>query len=419
MRVVIIGGSHAGIACAESLRQNGYDGQIMIIERLAGLPLERPPLSKAFLAADPDNESRFALRSQGWYTEHDITLKTGVEVVAIDTGSRSVSLADGAVLSYDRLVLATGATPRRLGGLDAMSGVYELRHPEDARRIRDAATDATSAVIVGGGYIGLEVAASLTKVGVKVAVFEAADRLLARVASPLISDFFASLHNDAGVNLHIGSNVADFINDKGAFAGVTSADGRTLPADMLVVGIGVTPETGLAEMAGCAVGNGILVGADMATDVDGIYAIGDGALVQTDGTATIGGAGAIGVAAGIRIESVHNAQDSGERAAAAINGHAPPSHQAPWFWSEQYDARLQSAGLVPPPDDDTVFVRRPGKRETGFSVWSIKAGMLCAVEAVRDPAGYMLGKACLERGLSPDAGQLADPAFDLKAFVAG
>ena len=419
MRVVIIGGSHAGIACAESLRQNGYDGQITIIERLGGLPLERPPLSKAFLAADPDDESRFALRNKDWYANHDITLKTGVEVAAIDAGSRSVSLADGEALSYDRLVLATGATPRRLGGLDAMSGVYELRHPEDARSIRDAATNAASAVIVGGGYIGLEVAASLTKTGVNVAVFEAADRLLARVASPPISDFFTTLHSDAGVDLHIGSHVADFINDKGAFAGVTTADGKTLSADMLVVGIGVAPETRLAEMAGCAIGNGILVGSDMATDVDGIYAIGDGALVQTDGTDAIGGEAAVHIGAGIRIESVHNAQDSGERAAAAINGHAPPSRQAPWFWSEQYDARLQSAGLVPPPDDDTVFVRRPGKRETGFSVWSLKGGMLYAVEAVRDPAGYMLGKTCLERGLTPDAAQLADPAFDLKAFVAG
>ena len=194
MRVVIIGGSHAGIACAESLRQNGYDGQITIIERLSGLPLERPPLSKAFLAADPDDESRFALRNKDWYANHDITLKTGVEVAAIDASSRSVSLADGEALAYDRLVLATGATPRRLGGLDAMSGVYELRHPEDARSIRDAATNAASAVIVGGGYIGLEVAASLTKTGVNVAVFEAADRLLARVASPPISDFFTTLH---------------------------------------------------------------------------------------------------------------------------------------------------------------------------------------------------------------------------------
>ena len=181
---------------------------------------------------------------------------------------------------------------------------------------------------------------------------------------------------------------------------------------MLVVGIGVTPETELATMAGCATGNGILVGADMATNIDGIYAIGDGALITENAAPAIG-------PSPLRIESVHNAQDSGARAAATINGHQPPPHQAPWFWSEQYDVRLQSAGIVPAAANDVVYVRRPGKREPGFSVWTVESGNFCAVEAVQDPAGYMLGKKCLERGLSPDPAQIADPNFDMKSFVAG
>lgn len=186
---------------------------------------------------------------------------------------------------------------------------------------------------------------------------------------------------------------------------MTLSDGRQLLADMLVVGIGVTPETALAEKAGIETGNGILVDSDMQTSMAGIYAIGDGAL-QRDS------------AYGIRIESVHNAQDSAERAAATINGHAPPAVQAPWFWSEQFGLRLQSAGIVPAAADDLVCLRRPGKRADGFSIWSFRGGELCAVEAVGDPAGYMLGKACLEKGLSPTHDSVTDAAFDMKAFVA-
>ena len=411
MRVVIVGGSHAGISCAEALRQNGFDGEVVIVDRLSGLPIERPPLSKAFLAADAADEARFVFRTADWFDLHDVELRAGCDVTGINAGDRQLLLDDGTSFDYDRLVLATGATPRRLPAVDGLAGVFELRHPDDARAIRDAAAHAASAVIVGGGYIGLEVAASLIKLGLKVSLIEAADRLLARVASTPISEFFETLHRDAGVDVHIGDGVAEILSANGAFTGVVRADGSMIGADMLVVGIGVAPETGLAAAAGCAVGNGILVGADMATNIDGIYAVGDGALITQNDAPAIG-------TTPIRIESVHNAQDSGARAAAAINGHEPPPHQAPWFWSEQYDVRLQSAGLVPAAADDVVHVRRPGKRDTGFSVWTLESGRVCAVEAVRDPAGYMLGKNCLERGLSPDAAQLADPGFDLKAFAA-
>ncbi len=412
MCVVIVGASHAGIACAEALRQNGFDGGITMIERLPGLPLERPPLSKTFLGADPSDDARFAFRAADWFESRSISLRSGLMVTGIDADARRLSTDDGRIFEYGQLVLATGATPRRLPSTEGLSGVFELRHPGDARAIRDALAHYRNAVIVGGGYIGLEVAASLVKRGVTVSVIEAADRVLPRVASPPISAFFDSRHRESGVDLHIGDGVADILSNGTAFAGVRCTGGAKIKADMLVVGIGVTPETELATMAGCATGNGILVGADMATNIDGIYAIGDGALITENAAPAIG-------PSPLRIESVHNAQDSGARAAATINGHQPPPHQAPWFWSEQYDVRLQSAGIVPAAANDVVYVRRPGKREPGFSVWTVASGNFCAVEAVQDPAGYMLGKKCLERGLSPDPAQIADPNFDMKSFVAG
>lgn len=413
MRIIVIGASHAGIAFADAMRRNGFTGGMTLVDRLEGVPLERPPLSKAFLAADAGDDDRFVLRKPDWFTAQNIDLIGGCDVTSIDAEARLVRTGDGQEFAYDRLVLATGATPRQLAGTEGLSGVFELRHPQDARRLRAAAKDTGSVVVIGGGYIGLEVAATLAKSGKEVTVVEAAPRLLARVASQPISDFFADLHCQAGSRVMTGAAVASIESDSGAVTGVTLEDGRHLEAEMLVVGIGVVPEMALAAAAGAETGNGILVDDQMETSVPGIYAIGDGALRR-------GSARGIPpiIPPGIRIESVHNAQDSAERAAAAIAGHAPPADQAPWFWSEQFDVRLQSAGIVPTAGASVCHVHRPGKREGGFSVWSYAGDLLCAVEAVRDPAGYMLGKSCLEKGLSPTPAQAGDPAFDLKAFVA-
>lgn len=403
MKVVVVGASHAGVSFVDAMRRQGFDGSLTLIDRLDVLPLERPPLSKAFLLAEADSDdSGYALRKADWYGANDVDLVTGAEVTAVNAQSGTVTLSDDREIEYDRLVLATGAAPRRLPGTYDIEGVFELRHPDDAQRLRAAASTIQSAIIIGGGYIGLEVAASLVKTGKTVSVVEAADRLLARVASPTMSSFFADLHSEMGAELHLGTGVETIEQQDARFAGVTLANGHTLTADMLVVGIGVSPETGLAEMAGAETGNGIQVDDHMQTSVDGIYAIGD---VARQGDAP-------------RIESVHNASDTADRAVAAILGADQPAPQTPWFWSEQYDARLQSAGIVPPQTDETVYVRRPGKRENGFSVWSFDGGRLCAVEAVRDPAGYMLGKTCLDRGISPHPDQIGDPTFDVKAFVA-
>ena len=258
--------------------------------------------------------------------------------------------------------------------------------------------------MIGGGYIGLEVAASLTKLGLRVDVIEMADRLLARVASPQISSFFAELHQSHDVGLHIGANCREILQKDGAFTGVQLDDGRQIAAELLLVGIGVLPDLDLAASAGIEAGNGILVDAMMQSSVQDIFAIGDVALI--DGAA-------------LRVESVDNAQMTAARAAAAICGLAQPSMAAPWFWSEQFDVRLQSAGIVPLASPDLHHQLRPGKREGGFSVWSYgDKGKLAAVEAVRDPAGYMLGKKCLDLGLSPDPGDIGNGNFDLKGFVA-
>jgi len=403
-KIIIIGASHAGIACAEQLRKNGFAGQITIIDRLNGLPFERPPLSKAFLQADGSDDAKFLLRRSDWFTAYQIDLVDGRIATAIDPVQKQISLDDGCRYHYDRLVLATGAVPRQLAAASGLDGVFVLRHPDDAHRLRMAIEGLRHAVVIGGGYIGLEVAASLTKIGVKVDVIEMADRLLARVASPPISDFFAELHQSHDVRLHLGASSDEILQQDGSFAGIRLDSGMVLDAELLLVGIGVAPDLELAADAGLACGNGILVNARMQTSLDDIFAIGDVALI--DGAA-------------LRIESVDNAKVTAARAAAAICGTAQPALAAPWFWSEQFDVRLQSAGIVPLATAEVQYSMRPGKREGGFSVWSYdQAGALAAVEAVHDSAGYMLGKKCLDEGLSPDPDKIVNADFDLKAFIA-
>ena len=405
MKVVVIGAGHAGVAFVDAMRRNGFAGELTMIDRLAGLPLERPPLSKAFLLAEDGDEEGFALRAPGWFADNRITLLTGRDIAGLDVDASRMTLDDGSVLSYDRLVLATGATPHRLPGTAGLAGVFVLRDPDDARRLRAAARAARSVLIIGGGYIGLEVAASLTKAGKAVTVIEAAPRLLSRVASPPVSAFFAARHGDEGVDIVTGSSVTAIRHHEDRFVGATLADGRHVDADMLVVGIGVAPNTGLAAQAGLTVANGIVTDSSMRTSRPDIYAIGDGAFDADNGH-------------GVRIESVHNAREQAERAAAAITGNDPPRRQSPWFWSDQYDVKLQSAGVLPVNDPNLRHVQRAGRRAGGFSVWSFVGEDLVAVEAIGDPAAYVLGKTCLERRRAPHPSQLADTGFDLKAFVA-
>ena len=400
---VVVGASHAGISFAEKLRQLGCDDEITVIDKLAGLPLQRPPLSKAYLAAQTDDETGFYLRAADWFERQSVTLRDGVAACAIDRQAKSLALSDGSQLSYDRLILALGAHARRLpmAEMDAKN-VFVLRDGQDAKALKAALPDAKTACVIGGGYIGLEAAASLRKQGLDVHVVEAAPRLLARVASPQISAAYQELHEGHGVVMHIGSALAELVAEEGAISAVMLDDGTKIACDILLVGIGVAPEIALAESAGLAVGNGILTDYHYQTNDADIYAIGDNVLAEGRGE--------------IRIESIHNAQYGGHYLASRFTASAPPQDEAPWFWSDQYDRKLQSAGLVPAPDDEVMQVTRAGKREGGLSVWSYRSGHLCAVEAINDPQAYMIGKLCLEKHISPDAADIADAAFELKSL---
>ncbi len=401
--IVIVGASHAGVTCAEQLRANGFSGELHLIDRLAGVPIERPPLSKGFLQTDSNDDTRFLLRREEWFNTHKVTLIDGKEVTTIDSRTKQVQLDDGDRVKYDKLVLATGATPRQLDDARELKNVFVLRHVKNAHALRSAMSGKQNAVVVGGGYIGLEVAASLTKSGIHVDVIEMSERVLARVASPDISAFFAELHQRHHVGIHTGIINQEILQKDGIFSGICLNDGRIIDAELLLVGIGVSPDLSLAADAGLSIGNGILVDDMMRSSVADIYAIGDVALV--------GGAMA-------RIESVDNAQNTAARAAATICGLDQPSKAAPWFWSEQFDVRLQSAGLVPQPTTGGQYVVRPGKRERGLSVWSYNSdGKLVAIEAVGDPAAYMLGKKCLDLDLSPPPSDIDNVDFDLKGFV--
>ena len=404
--IIIIGASHGGIACAERLRKLGFDGKITLIEKLAGLPLERPPLSKQFLLTGAD-DSGFLLRSADWFDENNLDLMAGVGVASIDVGAKTLLLDTGTNLAWDKLVLATGARPRALSmagdGADA-EGVVMLRHGDDARVLRARLREARRVVIIGGGYIGLEVAASARKLGKSVVVLEAAARLLARVASVEASAFFAELHQSQGVDVRCGQQIAGVDSGRIVFA-----DGSALDADLVVVGIGVIPNTELAEAAGLAVGNGILTDRDYRTSHADIFAIGDVALADAGYTR-----------GAMRLESVHHAQMSADIAAACLMGETPPPHEVPWFWSEQYDIRLQSAGLVPPDAQNSQTITRQGRREGQISFWSFtQDGTLAAVEALGDAQAYMVGRQLLEKGVAVSPEVIGDSETDLKTLLKG
>ena len=406
--VIIIGASHAGVACAERLRKLGFAGQITLIDRLSGLPLERPPLSKKFLLADTAvTDESFALRAEPWYADNQITLKQGCEVQSIDPLTKTITLADGEQMRWDCLVLATGATPRALSVSQGRSDrLMVLRHPDDARTLRHHLHQSHDVMIIGGGYIGLEVAASARQLGKSVTVVEAADRLLARVASQAASSFFHDLHESHGVAIHTGAQV-ESLTDDGQVMTINLSDGRAMTADVVVAGIGVIPETQLADAAGLSIGNGILTNNNYQSSHDGIYAIGDVAL--PDHGYTHGQ---------IRLESVHHAQMSAEIAAATMMAETSSAdvaeHEVPWFWSEQYDLRLQSAGLVPAQHHT---IRREGRREGQVSFWSFSDHKLEAIEALGDAQAYMVGRSLLAAGGTISREIIADPETDLKALL--
>ena len=365
-------------------------------------PYQRPPLSKGYLKGELARERLF-LRPTSFYDGAGIELLTATAVAAIDRPAREIVLSGGRRLGYDLLALTTGARPRRLpdalgGGLD---GVLLMRNLADADALAAAIAPGARALVVGGGYIGLEAAAVLREKGLEVTLIEQAPRILARVAAPATADYFRALHRGRGVDIREGAALARLTGDAGRVTGAELADGSRLAADLVLVGIGIDPETALAEAAGLAIENGIRVDAHGRTSDPAIFAAGDCASFPNAGGR-------------VRLESVPNAIDQGEAVAEAMLGAGAGYVARPWFWSDQYDVKLQIAGLNAGWDRTLV---RPGGRPGSQSVWYWQGDRLLAVDAMNDPRAYMTAKRWIEAGHSPDAAAAADPATDLKALA--
>jgi len=382
LSILIIGAGHAGGAVAANLRQLGSDAPITIIGDGPYLPYQRPPPSKAWLKSDVAFAA-VGLRPQSYYEQRGITLRLDARASSIDRSAHTITLASGETLGYRTLILATGARARRLGlaGED-LPNVHVLRTIADADRIKAALVAGQRLVVIGGGYIGLEVAASARLKGMDVLVVEREARLLARVASPPISAFMQSFHERQGVRFQLETGVAGFDVRDGRVAGVQLSSGETAAADMVLVGVGAVPNTELAQAAGITCSNGIAVDLEARTSDPDIFAIGD----CTERPLLHYGCRA-------RLESVASALEQARQAAAAICGGKAPAPEVPWFWSDQYDLKLQIAGL--PIGATRIDVR--GDMEQGkFAVAHLDGeGRLCAVEAVNAPAEYMAGRATI------------------------
>lgn len=382
MSILIVGAGHAGGTVAASLRQLGCDEPITIVGDEPYLPYQRPPLSKAWLKGDV-SFAAVGLRPQAFYDQRNIALRLDARVAAIDPAAQSAILLSGESLSYRVLILATGARPRRMGieGED-LPGVHALRSIADADAIKAGLQPGRRLVVIGGGYVGLEVAASARIHGMEVVVVEREARLMARVASPILSAFVQKYHERQGVVVRLEADVTGIESARGSVRGVGLADGRSEPADMVLVGIGAVPNVELAQAAGLVCNNGIAVDLEARTSAPGIYAIGD----CTERPLPHYGCR-------MRLESVASAVEQARQAAAAICGAKPPAPEVPWFWSDQYDLKIQIAGL---PTGAAAVEVRGAVDEGKFAVAHLAGdGRLCAVEAINLPAEYMAGRATI------------------------
>jgi 3-phenylpropionate/trans-cinnamate dioxygenase ferredoxin reductase subunit len=395
--IIVVGAAQAGLQLAESLRAEGYDGPLLVIGDEHHAPYQRPPLSKAFLLGEtaPD---RLVLRGPEALSAKQIDLVTGVTVTGIDRAARTVTLSDGRSLAYRGLGLTTGSRARTLPlpGAD-LAGILVLRTIEDSRRIAEGIAKATRVVVVGGGFIGLEIAAAASKAGKPVTVIEALERLLARTSTPIISKFFHELHTSHGVDIRLDTQVTGFVGDT-QVSGVTTADGATHAGDLVVVGVGIIPNAELAQDCGVACDRGIIVDDCSRTSDPLIVAAGDcTARRLADGTL-------------LRLESVQNAIEQAKSGAAALLGKERPFTAAPWFWSDQYDVRLQMAGLTAGYDDTVV---RGSVEEKKFSLFYFKGDRLLAVDSINRAPDHTAARRLLDAGRSPTPQQAADEKFSL------
>jgi len=397
--IVVVGAGQAGAALVAKLRALGYAGDVTLVGDETAPPYQRPPLSKKYLMGEMDLERLF-LRTPAWYVEQKITLRTATPVTRIDRATKQVWLGDEAI-GYDQLALTTGADLRRLpaaiGG--ELAGVYGVRRLSDIDAMAPEFVAGRRVLIVGGGYIGLEAAAVAAKKGLVVTLIEAAPRILGRVAAPETADAMRALHASHGVTIREGLGLTR-LTGEGRVAGADLADGSHLPLDFVIVGIGITPGDALARQAGLVIDNGIATDDFGRTSDPAIWSAGDCASFVYRG-------------ARIRLESVQNAIDQAEAVAANMLGAAKAYVPMPWFWSDQYDMKLQIAGLNT--GYDRVVTRTVGAAR---SHWYFRDGVFLAVDALNDPRAYMVGKRLLEMGKTPDTAALADPATELKTLLA-
>jgi 3-phenylpropionate/trans-cinnamate dioxygenase ferredoxin reductase subunit len=398
MRIVIVGAGQAGAALAAKLRALGHQGPVTLIGEEPAPPYQRPPLSKAYLLGEMEEE-RLWLRAPDFWAENGITLKLGQPVTAIDRTAKTVTVG-AEVIPYDMLALTTGSVPRRLpaaiGG--DLAGVYTVRTLADVDAMRAEFAPGRRAIIVGGGYIGLEAAAVAAKLGVQATVLEMAPRILQRVAAPETSTYVRDLHHSRGVTVMEETGLDRLLGDT-RVTGARLKDGRVLPADFVIIGVGITPGTALAEAAGLTLDNGIATDAFGRTSDPAIWSAGDCASFPWNGSR-------------IRLESVGNAIDQAECVAANMLGAEKPYQAKPWFWSDQFDLKLQIAGLNSGYDH---VVTRAGEGGA-VSFWYYRGDRLLAVDAMNDPRAYMVGKRLIESGKSPTPAELA-AATDLKALL--
>lgn len=401
--VLIVGAGHGGAQAAIALRQGKFAGSIAVVGDEPELPYERPPLSKEYLAGDKSFD-RILIRQPAFWEERQVTMLPGRRVVAVDPAAHRVATADGAEIGYGKLIWAAGGHARRLScqGHD-LKGVHTVRTRADADRMIAELPAVTNAVVIGGGFIGLEAAAVLAKFGKKVTLLEALDRVMARVAGPELSNFYQEEHRAHGVDVRLGVAVTAIEGD-GKVTGVRLADGSVVPADLVVVGIGIVPAIEPLIAAGAEGGNGVRVDAQCRTSLPDIFAVGDCALHANrfaDGAA-------------VRLESVQNATDQASVAAKTILGEDVAYEATPWFWSNQYDLKLQTIGLSIGYDQAVV---RGDPATRSFSVVHLKQGKVIALDCVNATKDYVQGRKLVETGAAIDPARLADTTVPLQEMI--
>jgi 3-phenylpropionate/trans-cinnamate dioxygenase ferredoxin reductase component len=402
--VVIVGTGHAGSHAAITLRQRKFSGTIALVGEEPDFPYERPPLSKDYLSGERTFD-RMLLRPQGFWQERDISLRLGRRVVSVEAGERRVMLADGQSIGYGTLIWAAGGQPRMLTCAGAeLRGVHTLRSRGDVDRMQQELPSVERVAIVGGGYIGLEAAASLRKFGKTVTVVEALDRVLARVAGEPLSRFYETEHRAHGVTILLDSKIQCIEGRAGRASGLRLVSGDLIPADLVIVGIGILPVSEPLIAAGAKGGNGVAVDEYARTSLTDVYAVGDCALHANQYAHGLS----------VRLESVQNACEMAATAAKAIMGELEPYRAVPWFWSNQYDLRLQTVGLSVMHDD---LIVRGTIAARSFCVIYRREGHVVALDCVNTPKDFMQGRALVEKHVAAERSALADPAVPLKSLA--